>query len=87
MDGNQKYKLRHAAGKYWLLDMEQQAGTDRAPVATNETGALILENYFRTKDPSAVAQVLRDVYEIEFEEALADVKEFLSQIRKQGVEL
>ena len=85
MEGNQKYKLRHAAGKYWLLDMEQKDGTYRAPVAMNETGAMILEHYFRTKDPNAVAQILRDAYEIEFEEALTDVKDFLSQIRKQGV--
>ena len=87
MEGKQKYQLRHAAGSYWLLDMEQKDGTYRAPVAVNETGAMILEHFFRTKDPSEVAGVLRDVYEIDFKEALSDVNSFLSQLRRQGVEI
>ena len=87
MEGKQKYQLRHAAGSYWLLDMEQKDGTNHAPVAVNETGAMILEHYFRTKDPTEVAGVLRDIYEIEFKEALQDVNDFLSQIRRQGVEI
>lgn len=85
MSGNERYQLRHAAGKYWLLDMQQPDRGYNAPVAVNDSGAMILEIYLKTGDMEAAAQKLREEYEIEKDEALADVKDFLEQLRRQGV--
>ncbi|MBP5282094.1 MAG: PqqD family protein [Lachnospiraceae bacterium] len=87
MSGKERYQLRHAAGKYWLLDMTQDAKGYRAPVAMNETGAIILNNFWATNDEQATAKVLSDTYEIDLEEALADVRTFLRQLEKQGIVL
>lgn len=87
MKGKERYQLRQAAGKYWLLDMEQSAGKYVAPVAMNETGALILENFWEENDPSKAAKVLSETYEISLEEALEDVNAFLGQLRKKGIAL
>ena len=87
MRGKERYQLRRAAGKYWLLDMEQAGGDYKAPVAMNETGAMILNSYWRADDPEEAAKVLSETYEIELEEALTDVKEFLRQLESQGVVL
>lgn len=80
MRSHKRYQLRAAAGKYWLLDMGQEDNSYRAPVAMNETGALILETYWDTGDPERTARVLQETYEIDFEEALTDVKDFLSSL-------
>lgn len=87
MKGKQRYQLRQAAGKFWLLDMEQEAGVYRAPVAMNETGAMILNSYWETGDPESAAKALHDEYEIEMDEALRDVSDFLNQLRRQGIAL
>lgn len=40
-----KYQLRCAAGKYWLLDMEQDGEPYRPPLMLNESGAYIFRQY------------------------------------------
>ena len=87
MNGKQRYQLRRAAGKYWLLDMEQSAGRYAAPVAMNETGALILESFWEANDPLGAAKALSETYEISQEEALEDVNAFLDQLQKKGIAL
>lgn len=87
MSGKERYQLRHAAGKYWLLDMKGEAGTYRAPVAMNETGAIILNSYWDKGNEEGAAEVLSETYEIDAGEALGDVKAFLGQLRSQGIAL
>ena len=87
MNGRQRYQIRHAAGQYWLLDMEQKPGKYKAPLALNETGAMILESFWEQGDPKAAAKALSDEYEIGMEEALADVTDFLGQLKRQGIAL
>ena len=38
-----RFQLRHAAGIYWLLDMEQEIGTYKKPLPMNEAGAEIFK--------------------------------------------
>ena len=85
--GKERYQLRAAAGKYWLLDMEQNADRYRAPVAMNETGAIILKNYWESGTAEGAAKVLSETYEIDLKDAFADVKDFLNQLTRQGVDL
>lgn len=87
MRGKERYKLRHAAGNYWLLDTEQKPGSYRAPIAMNETGATILQSYLQTGEEQEAAAILSKEYEIGMDEALEDVRGFLEQLRRQGIEL
>ena len=87
MNGKERYQMRHAAGQYWLLDMEQKPGKYKAPLALNETGAMILENFWEQGNPEAAAKALSEEYEIGMDEALADVTEFLGQLKRQGIAL
>ena len=85
--GKERYQLRHAAGKFWLIDMEQEMGKYRAPVAMNETGAMILQSFWKTGKEEDTAKALSETYEIDLEEALVDVREFLQQLKAQGIAL
>lgn len=85
--GKERYQLRAAAGKYWLLDMEQNADCYRAPVAMNETGAIILKSFWESGGAEGAAKVLSETYEIDLSDALSDVKEFLGQLTRKGIEL
>lgn len=87
MRGKEHYQLRRAAGKYWLLDMEQEPQKYKAPVAMNETGAMILQSFWEAGRAEDAAKTLSDTYEIDLEEALGDVKEFLQQLQAQGIAL
>lgn len=42
-----RYQLRCAAGKYWLLDMEQDGETYRPPLMLNERGLYLQAVYGR----------------------------------------
>ncbi|MBQ1849163.1 MAG: PqqD family protein [Lachnospiraceae bacterium] len=87
MSETQRYQLREAAGKYWLLDMEQKPGKYFPPIAMNETGAMILTSYWKKNDPKDAATLLSDTYEITLEEALSDVNDFLSDLKRKGIAL
>ncbi len=80
MSEHRRYQLRTAAGKYWLLDMEQSPENYRAPLAMNETGALILETYWKTGDQEKTAAMLQETYGIDPEDALTDVRDFLESL-------
>lgn len=77
---HKRYQLRAAAGKYWLLDVEQTGGTYRAPLAMNESGAMILETYWKTGSLEETAEMMHETFEIGKEEALQDAREFLQSL-------
>ena len=87
MDLKKSYQIRKAAGLYWLLDMEQSGIDRQEPVALNESGAYIWQQYERLGSDAAVAEELSEKFEIPAEEALADVKQFLKQLERQGMVL
>lgn len=87
MAKQQRYQLRHAGGKYFLLDMKQDPGRYLPPIAVNETAAMILNSIWDEGDPKAAAKMLSETYEIDEREALADVNAFLEDLRRQGVEI
>lgn len=83
MSEQSRYRLRKAAGLYWLIDMEQSG----KQVMLNEAGALIWEKYERLKSERAVAEEISREFGIPAEEGLEDVRQFLSQLKSQGLEL
>ena len=57
-----KYQLRCAAGKYWLLDMEQDGEPYRPPLMLNESGAYIFRQYTAGNTADKIAEELATMY-------------------------
>ncbi|MCH5332538.1 MAG: PqqD family protein [Agathobacter sp.] len=82
-----RYRLRRAAGLCWLLDMQQSGAKSAGVVSLNETGAFIWEQYMRLQSEEAVAEAVSACFSIPREESLEDVRQFLAQLKRQGLEL
>jgi hypothetical protein len=79
-----RYILRHAAGLYWIIKTDQQKEYSK-PVITNECGAFIWK---KMEDGAGVERLevyLQECYGIGSEEALTDVRSFLDQLKKNGM--
>lgn len=87
MDLKKRYQIRKAAGLYWLLDMEQSGIGRQEQIVLNESGAYIWKLYDRLRSEAAVAEELSGEFDIPVEEALADVRQFLQQLKRQGLVL
>lgn len=77
--------MRKAAGLYWLLDMEQSGADWKKPAAVNESGAYIWEQYQRLRSEEAVAEELSRESGVPVQDALADIRYFLQQLKEQGI--
>ncbi|MCI9077854.1 MAG: PqqD family protein [Lachnospiraceae bacterium] len=80
-----RYQLRKAAGRYWLLDMEQPGFPYIPPVVINEGGAFIWQSLADGLSVKFIAEKLVMEYDIPEEEARQDITEFINQLIKQGV--
>lgn len=81
-----RYQLRRAAGNFWLLDMEQSGRKGLNPLPLNESGALIWQRLQEGDDPGQAAQLLAQEYGLEPDEAAEDVRQFIYQLKRQGIE-
>lgn len=81
-----KYQLRKAAGCYWLLDMAQSGLDYKRPVPLNESGARIWQLMAdEGKEPGQAAKVMAQEYGIAVTDALSDIRQFMEQLKKQGI--
>ncbi len=85
MDG--RYRIRKAAGSYWLLDMEQTGRHYIEPIELNESGARIWELFCRGLDVAAIAKDLAEQYGIDREAVKEDVLQFLARLEAAGVSI
>lgn len=81
------YQIRKAAGTYWLLDMEQAGPAFQRPVPLNESGASIWQLLEEGKKPEQIAQIFVEEYGISCHEASADIRQFMEQLEKQGINM
>lgn len=81
----ERYQLRHAMGKYWLLDMEQERFCYKPPITLNDTGCFIWKQLCEGSTKEQLAQALSREYGIDGLQAGEDVAMFLEQMRKQGI--
>lgn len=79
-----RFQLRHAAGIYWLLDMEQETGHYKAPLAMNEMGAEIFSLMQEGKSNLQIAEILVGRYSSKPEDVLSDIVGFELQLRDFG---
>lgn len=82
-----RYRIRKAAGSYWLLDMEQSGDNYIEPIELNESGARIWELASQGFDAAAIAEDLAEQYEIDMETVKDDVMQFLAGLEAVGVSI
>ena len=80
-----RYQLRYAAGLYWLIDMIQSGGTYVSPVPLNECGAQIWKMFESGMPESEICRYLCDEYQISYEQAESDVRDFIAQLSAQRI--
>lgn len=80
-----RYRLRKAAGRYWLLDMEQTGFPYKPPVIINEGGAFIWQSITEGLSVTCIAEKLATEYGILEEEARQDIIQFIKQLEEQGI--
>lgn len=80
-----RYQLRKAAGRYWLLNMEQPGFPYKQPVVINEAGAFIWQNLADGLSVTCIAEKLGKEYNIPEEEAHQDIMQFMNQLEGQRI--
>ncbi len=85
MEADRRYQLRHAAGRYWLLDMQQEGLTYRKPIELNECAAFIWEAYTSGQTQDQIASELQKHYGISMQQARKDAEQFVIRLREQGL--
>lgn len=81
----EKYQLRHAAGSYWLLCMEQTGKEYIQPVSLNESGAKILKRLQENYTKEQIAEEFHHRFGVPVTEAMEDIEQFVDQLQKQGI--
>ncbi|MCD7737825.1 MAG: PqqD family protein [Lachnospiraceae bacterium] len=82
-----RYLLRHAAGIYWLMDVEQPGIPYVKPVPMNEMGADIWRLHGQGLTTEEIAGQLSAAYQVPAGQARKDVLTFLEQLKAQGVQI
>ena len=82
-----RYQLRHAAGLYWLIDMEPAGGTYVSPVPLNDGGAKLWHMLARGASQAEICRQLCAEYDISEEQAQVDVRDFIEQLQTMHVDL
>lgn len=82
---NKHIQIRHASGKYYLLDMEQDGLNYKIPPALNESAVYIYKSLENGKTVERIASDMSDRFGITVEEATGDINEFIKQMKEKGI--
>ena len=82
-----RYQLRHAAGLYWLIDLEQPGGAYVNPIPLNDSGARLWRLIDSGASQEEICRRLCEEYGISAEQAQSDVREFIEQLQSMRVDL
>ena len=83
----ERYQLRHAAGLYWLIDMEQPDKAYHSPIPLNEGGAKLWRLIDGGSSLDEICQSLCVESGISLEQARADATDFIQQLKNLHVDL
>jgi hypothetical protein len=75
------YILRHAAGRYWIIDLDQPDKEYRKPIITNESGAFLWSCMHSGANQDEMVSALCQRYHLKDTDAQVDVKSFLESIQ------
>ena len=80
-----EYQLRQAAGKYWLLHMEQKGVPYERPLKLNQAGAEMWTLLQEGKTTEQIVEYLAREYEVSAEKIIEDIKQFYHQLETYGI--
>ncbi len=83
---NARYRLRRAAGLYWLVDSRPGASYS-APAPLNEAGAGLWRVFEGGGSGGEAVEWLCREYGIGKSQAEEDVEKFIAQLRGRGIEI
>lgn len=86
-ENGRRYQLRHAAGLYWLLDMEQSGPSYISPLPLNEGGAQIWQMLISGMSEDEVCKQLCEEYGVSPEQMREDVRDFIVQLKTKKFDL
>lgn len=76
--------IRYASGYYWIVRASKNEDIYTSPILTNETGYLIWKCLKLNYSVSDISAELSMKYKIPYQEALSDIKEFISLLQNYG---
>lgn len=82
-----RYRLRQAAGMYFLIDCEQTGLPYRRPMTLNEVGARIWELLSEGRGKQEIAEILSEEYEVDLSTVQEDVEQFCRQLKEQKIDI
>ena len=82
----ERFRLRKAAGSWWLLDITQSGKCEKLPMELNESAAQIWQLYEQGLEAEEIASVFGKRYEVSKEEILEDVIQFFTMIESSNCE-
>lgn len=80
-----EYQLRKAAGKYWLLHMEQKGIPYERPLQLNSVGAKMWRLLQEEKTTEQIVECLVQEYGVTADEIREDIKQFYHQLGNYGI--
>lgn len=80
-----EYQLRGAAGKYWLLHMEQKGIPYECPLQFNAIAAEMWTMLEEEKNENQIVEYLTNKYKLSEEEMRTDFRQFCEQLEEYGI--
>ena len=80
----ENFALRQVAGTWVVLPLASTTLNFNGMLTLNETGCMLWNLLKQGSTREALATALTDEYDVTFEQALADVDEYLSKLDKAG---
>ena len=78
------FALRQVADTWVVLPLREESVNFNGMLTLNEAGALLWQALEQGSDREALAEVLLKEYEVERQQALTDVDEFLEKLQNVG---
>ena len=79
------FVLRKVADTYVVVAVGAEAKKHNVMITLNETGGLLWEKLSEGADEKSLVDAILDVYDIDEETALKDVKAFIEKVNSEGL--
>lgn len=80
----ENFALRQVAGTWVVLPLAEATLDFNGMLTLNESGLMLWHLLEKGSDKESLAKALTEEYEVTFEQALADVTEFVDKLEKAG---
>ena len=81
---NETFVLRQVAGNWVVLPLSDATVNFNGMLSLNETGVMLWKLLEQGSTREALAQALTDEYDVTYDQALADVDEYLGKLARAG---